>query len=224
MPSARRTALAWRTPAVDRGLPVRGRHLGRHALRMRLGFVCVQILLWSDWAAARGHAPARRFSGRLQVLSGAALALPMDAQGERALAAYVPLDVELATQLGGPVSLLFGGIGLLAPFVRSACSTAPAPKPHALAAATGLRLDLNNSNAGSWLSPWLAVRAGLSAQAGVPSGSPCTEQTLVGLFLSPRLGLDLWFAQTAVTFSVGYDHLPRAGAVSLQVGLTFRLY
>ncbi len=168
--------------------------------------------------------PALRFAGRLQVLSGVGFTLPKDAVADTHFAAYVPLDVELATRLGGPLSLLLGSAAFNAPFLISTCATAASPRPHALAALAGLRLDFNNNRDGSWWSPWIAVRAGLGGQAGVLAGAGCEERFVLFPYLSPRLGVDLWLGKAAVTFALGYDELPRASAVTLQLGLTLRLF
>lgn len=189
-------------------------------------------------AAAARRRPAPRFSGRLQVLSGAAFALPRDAADQIVFSAYVPLDVELSLRVSGPLSLSLGGAGYAAPFSVPSCAGdgAEAPtggrRPHALAAYGGLRLDLNNSRDGSWLSPFFALRVGVSAQDGVPVASPgltpgasgCTERVALGAFFSPRAGLDLWLGPAAVTFAVGYDVLPRASAALALLGLTLRLF
>jgi hypothetical protein len=170
--------------------------------------------------------PALRFAGRLQMLSGAAFALPVDIEGSRRFVAYVPVDVEIGARLGGPLSLAMGGVGYLAPFSVSTCGpTANVDsRPNALGAFLGARLDFNNSRDGSWWSPWAALRGGILGQNGVANGSPCQERYLLGLYLSPRVGIDLWLGKAAVTFAIGYDHLPRAAALSTQVGLTLRLF
>lgn len=170
------------------------------------------------------RAAALRFSGRAQVLSGVAMALPADAAGERHFRVYVPLDLEIATRVSGPLSIGLGGVGYAAPFAVSSCPTGPSPRPNALAALLSLRLDFNNSRDGSWWSPWIALRAGVSGQAGVLDGAECSEHYVVAPYFSPRLGIDLWMGRAAVTFALGYDHLLRAGAISAQVGLTLRLF
>lgn len=178
-------------------------------------------------ASARPRPPAPRFKGRLQILSGAGFALPQDGDGGRHFAAYVPVDLELGIQASGPLSVVLGGVGYLAPFSVPACGPDGSPagaRPNALGTFLGLRLDFNNSRDGSWWSPWVALRGGLVGQGGVPDGNPCLERFQLGLFLSPRLGLDLWLGKAAVTFALGYDHLPFAAAVSTQVGLTLRLF
>lgn len=175
-------------------------------------------------APVRPRPPALRFSGRLQLLSGAAFALPTDVTGQRHFAAYVPIDLEIAWRLSGLLSLGVGGVGYLAPFGTSTCSQAAGTRASALGSFLGLRLDFNNSRDGSWWSPWVALRGGLLGQNGVPDGSPCTERYLVGLYISPRIGADLWLGKAAVTFALGYDYLPRAAAISTQVGLTLRLF
>jgi hypothetical protein len=165
-----------------------------------------------------------RFAGRLQVLSGVGFALPKDDSDQVHFAAYVPLDVELGTRLGGPLSLVLGGVAYDAPFSVSTCGTTPSPRPHALGAFAGVRLDFNNNRDGSWWSPWVALRAGLGGQAGVLDGAACQERFILYPYLSPRIGADLWLGKAAVTFALGYDELPRASAVTLQLGLTLRLF
>jgi hypothetical protein len=174
----------------------------------------------------RPRPPALRFAGRLQILSGAAFAVPQDHTGARRFAAYVPVDVEVAMRLAGPLSLGLGGVGYLAPFSITTCgeTVSSAARPNALGAFLGMRLDFNNSRDGSWWSPWVALRGGIMGQNGVGSGDPCTERFQLGMYLSPRVGADLWLGQAAVSFAVGYDHLPRAPAISAQVGLTLRLF
>lgn len=209
--------------------------MARPALR---SFLCCLLLLSAAAADARPRpttAPAMgraapRFRGRLQILSGAAVAIPAMADGSRKLVAYVPAEAELAIAVSGPVTLGLGGIGYLAPFALTTCSDTPSPRANALAAFATARFDFNNSRDGSWWSPWVALRGGVSGQAGVggvgdPSDpSRCREQFAVGLYLSPRLGMDLWMGTVAVTFAVGYDYLPRGSGVSVQTGLTFRLF
>lgn len=171
--------------------------------------------------------PALRFSGRLQILSGAGLALPEDASGGKNFRAYVPMDVEFGLRLSGPLGLLLGGAGYLAPWNVSRCGDTQTERANALAAFLGLRLDLNNSRAGSWWSPWVALRAGVSGQSGVQVSDPCTHLGagyVVGPYFAPRVGTDLWLGQAAVSFALGYDYLPRASAVTVQVGLTLRLF
>jgi hypothetical protein len=174
--------------------------------------------------AAKPRRELRRFNGRVQTLSGALLARPQDAAGQRHFAAYVPTDVELGLHASGPVSILLGAAAALAPFTLPSCGPGPAPLPHALAALLGARFDFNNSRDGSWWSPWLALRAGVVGQSGVEGGATCSERFLVGLLVSPRLGIDLWLGKAAVTFAIGYDNLPRAAALSALVGLTLRLF
>ena len=190
--------------------------------------LAVLTVLWgpSGVSAAKRppRQPALRFAGRLQVLSGVGFTLPRDAGDQMHFAAYVPLDVELATRLTGPVSLVLGGVAHDAPFSVSTCATAASPRPHALGALAGLRLDFNNNRDGSWWSPWIALRAGLGGQAGVLDGAGCQERFILFPYLSPRVGADLWLGKAAVTFALGYDELPRAAAVTLQLGLTLRLY
>ena len=57
-----------------------------------------------------------------------------------------------------------------------------------------------------------------------PAAILVREQLGLGLYLGPRLGIDLWMGRAAVTFAFGYDHLPRADAIALQTGLTLRLF
>jgi hypothetical protein len=195
-------------------------------------FAGALVLGQSGMAAAkrRPREPALRFAGRLQILSGAAFALPTDLQGQQHFASYVPVDVELGILLSGPLSLVMGGVGYLAPFSVPGCPAtpnAPVPgqPPNALGAFLGARLDFNNSRDGSWWSPWLALRGGVLGQTSVPDGFlGCTERYLLGLYLSPRAGIDLWLGKAAVTFALGYDLLPRAAAISALVGLTLRLF
>ncbi|MBL9006839.1 MAG: hypothetical protein JNJ46_21470 [Myxococcales bacterium] len=168
--------------------------------------------------------PPRRFTGRLQMLSGAALALPKLFDGSRSFATYVPAEAEVALRITGPLSVGLGGSGLLAPFSLTTCSDAPSPRANALVAFGTLRLDFNNSRDGSWWSPWLALRGGVVGQAGVGSGDPCEERFILGMYLGPRLGTDLWMGKAAVSFAVGYDHLPRAAGLAIQTGLTLRLF
>ena len=168
--------------------------------------------------------PPRRFTGRIQMLSGATLALPELYDGSRYLVSYVPAEVEVAIRVAGLLSLGLGGSGLLAPFSLTTCSPALSDRANALAAFGTLRLDFNNSRDGSWLSPWIALRGGIVGQGGVASGDPCEERFSLGLYLGPRLGLDLWMGKAAVTFAVGYDHLLRADGIALQTGLTLRLF
>jgi hypothetical protein len=152
------------------------------------------------------------------------LALPQDFVGERHLVAYVPIDLELGLHASGPVSVLLGGIGYLAPFSLSNCKSSPAPRNNGLGAFVGARFDFNNSRDGSWWSPWFALRAGVLGQSGVADGAPCQDHYQMGLLVSPRLGLDLWLGKAAVSFALGFDNLPRAAALSAQVGLTLRLF
>jgi hypothetical protein len=158
------------------------------------------------------------------MLSGAAFTLPRDAADNVHFAAYVPTELEVGTRLGGPLSLIFGGVAYNAPFAVSTCDSAPSPRPHALASFTGVRLDFNNSRDGSWWSPWVALRGGVVGQAGVQDGGPCDNRYILAPYISPRLGADLWLGSAAVTFALGYDALRRSDAISLQVGLTLRLY
>ena len=138
----------------------------------------------------------------------------------------MPIDVELGLRAMGPLSVAMGGVGYLAPFSITTCGPTvnTASRPNALGAFLGLRLDFNNSRDGSWWSPWVALRGGFSGQNGVSAGDPCSERFQLGMYLSPRLGVDLWLGKAAVTFALGYDHLPRAPAISTQVGLTLRLF
>lgn len=168
--------------------------------------------------------PALRFAARLQLLSGAGFTLPRDDSNAVHFVAYVPLDAELALRVSGPVSVVLGGVAYNAPFSVSTCPTSPSARPHALAALAGVRLDFNNSRDGSWWSPWLALRGGVVGQAGVQDGAICEERYVLAPYLSPRVGVDLWLGKAAVTFALGYDELPRAAAISLQLGLTLRLF
>jgi hypothetical protein len=210
----------------------RSRSQRRPACRAALACVLVAGALSfgfaaSAGAAARSRPPSLRFSGRLQILSGVGFALPQDGDGQRHFGVYVPVDVELAVRASGPLSVALGGVGYLAPFSVPACGgtdSVPGPRPNALGAFLGLRLDFNNSRDGSWWSPFLALRGGLVGQSGVPDGQPCAERFLLGLYVGPRLGIDLWLGKAAVTFALGYDHLPYAAAVTAQVGLTLRMF
>lgn len=172
----------------------------------------------------RVREPPRRFTGRLQMLSGATLALPEHFDSSRPLVAYVPAEAEVAIRIAGLLSVGLGGSGWLAPFSLTTCSAAPSPRANALAAFATARLDFNNSRDGSWWSPWLALRGGVVGQGGVGSGDPCQERFALGLYLGPRLGADLWMGNAAVTFAVGYDYLPRADGIAIQTGLTLPLF
>lgn len=182
--------------------------------------------------AARSRRPAPRFRGRLQILSGASMALPEDPAGARRFAAYVPLDIEVGVRLSGPFSVTLGGVGYAAPFQVPACEAGPGTdggrRPNGLASFVGLRLDLNNSRDGSWLSPWMELRGGVAGQDGVPTYLPlsdrCGERFVLAPWFGPRVGLDLWMGRAAATFALGYDVLPRASGVTVQAGLTLRLF
>lgn len=190
------------------------------------GIASLCALCWAAPALA-GPPPAPaplRFAGRLQILSGAAMTWPKLYDGSHHIAAYVPAEAELALRVSGMLSLGIGGAGYLAPFSLTTCSDAPSARAHAATAFGTVRLDFNNSRDGSWWSPWMALRTGIAAQDGVASGDPCQEQLGLGLYLGPRLGIDLWMGRAAVTFALGYDHLPRADAIALQTGLTLRLF
>ena len=194
--------------------------LGRPGLALLL----LLGLMIAPQSHARVREPPRRFTGRLQVLSGATLALPEHFDGSRSLVAYVPAEAEIAIRVSGLLSLGLGGSGVLAPFSLTTCSPQPSPRANALATFFTLRLDFNNSRDGSWWSPWLALRGGVVGQAGVAAGSPCDERFVLGMYLGPRLGADLWMGKAAVSFAVGYDHLPRADGIAIQTGLTLRLF
>lgn len=165
------------------------------------------------------------------MLSGVGVSFSPAVQVGQSVSAYVPLDVELALRAAGSLSVLLGGAGLVLPRTGTGCGP-DSRQPHALAAYGGLRLDLNNSRRGSWLSPYLALRTGLAGQDGVPGpglapepGSlVCVDRFWLGVFLSPRAGLDLWLGQAAATFAVGYDVLPGFHAAVALVGLTLRLF
>lgn len=193
-----------------------------------LGFTIAMIVAPADEALAQRpkRDSALRFSGRFQLLSGAAFSLPEDAAAQRHFVAYVPIDAEIAVRVSGLFSIAMGSVGYLAPFSVSICEQAPSRRPNALGAFLGMRFDFNNSQDGSWWSPWMALRTGVLGQDGTTggSGSPCDQSYAVGLYLSPRLGVDLWMGKAAVTFAIGYDHLPRAAAISTQLGLTLRLF
>lgn len=198
----------------------RGRALGR---ALGLGLV-LGPLLAGEAQARPPRRPAYRFGARLQLVGGAGLARPLAASGERPIVAYVPTDLELAVRVAPPLSLLLGGVGYVAPFSVSSCPGAPSPRPNALGAILGLRLDLNNSRDGSWWSPWIALRGGVVGQDGVLDGAACDERFVLVPLLAPRVGADLWMGPAAVTFALGYDFLPRADALSLLIGLTVRLF
>lgn len=188
------------------------------------------LALGLSLAPGAGLGAPPRFVGRLQVLSGAGVSFPPTLQGGQRVSAYVPLDVELALRASGSLSVLVGGVAGVAPGPPLGCGP-DRRQPHALAAYGGLRLDLNNSRRGSWLSPYVALRAGLVGQDGVPGVGPapepgslvCVDRFSLGVLLSPRAGLDLWLGQAAATFAVGYDVLPGFHAAVALVGLTLRL-
>lgn len=223
---AGRRVRALGTPPIAAGVTVHAS--GPRAMTRVTSHLCgIASLCALGWAAPAlaGPAPAPlRFAGRLQILSGAAVTWPQLYDGSHHIAAYVPAEAELALRVSGMLSLGIGGAGYLAPFSLTTCSDAPAARAHAATAFGTVRLDFNNSRDGSWWSPWMALRTGIAAQDGVASGDPCQEQLGLGLYLGPRLGIDLWMGRAAVTFAFGYDHLPRADAVALQTGLTLRLF
>ena len=163
-----------------------------------------------------------RFRTRVQLLSGLSPTLIRNLDGSHRVAAFVPLDLELSSRLSGPLSLLGAMVGELAPFSYAACPSEPAIRPHALSALAGLRLDLNNNRDGSWWSPWVALRAGLSAQRS--TDDRCQAQTKLTPAFSPRLGVDLWMGSAAATFAVGYDYFPTGSALLGAVGLTLRIH
>ena len=194
-------------------------------MRSALALLALVAVCGAAEAAKRPpRKPALRFSGRLQLLSGVGFTLPKDAGDAVHFTAYVPLDVEIAVRASGPLSIVLGGVAYNAPFLVSSCPTVASPRPHALAALAGVRLDFNNSRDGSWWSPWIALRGGVVGQAGVQDGAICEERYVLAPYLSPRVGVDLWLGKAAVTFALGYDELPRAAAISLQLGLTLRLF
>jgi hypothetical protein len=227
---AKASAAIGRCATVPRSVPRVMTPAARHRRcrdgRWRLVYALIALSGPVGLAQARpvGHDPPRRFTGRLQILSGATLALPELYDGSRHFVAYVPAEAELAIRVSGLLSLGLGGSGLLAPFTLTTCRAEPSPRANALAAFGTLRLDFNNSRDGSWWSPWLALRGGVVGQGGVGSGDPCEERFLLGMYLGPRLGTDLWMGQAAVSFAIGYDHLPRAGGIAIQTGLTLRLF
>lgn len=202
---------------------------GRLWLSLLLGLVVAGAVGTAQAQMTSRHRPeAVRFSGRLQVLSGAALALPDDAQGDLHLAAYVPLDIELALRISGLFSMGLGAVLYDAPFSVSTCPDSQRPieasRAHGLAALGAVRLDFRNSRDGSWWSPFVALRGGIVGQNGVLDGPACSERFVLAPYLGPRVGTDLWLGKAAATFALGYDRLPRASAVSLQVGLTVWLF
>lgn len=162
-----------------------------------------------------------RFRTRVQILSGLSPTLIRRPDDSYRITAFVPLDLELSTRLSGPLSLLGATIGALAPFSDSPCPSEAPLRPHALSALLGLRLDLNNSRDGSWWSPWVALRFGLSAQQ--VTDDRCQPQTKLTPAFSPRLGADLWMGKAAATFALGYDYLPTGSALFAAVGLTLRI-
>lgn len=192
--------------------------------RLLVPGLLVPGLLVSEAQARPPRRPAYRFGARLQLLGGAGFARPLSASGERPIVAYVPTDLELSVRVAPPLSLLLGGVGYLAPFSVSSCPGAQSPRPNALGAILGLRLDLNNSRDGSWWSPWIALRGGVVGQDGVLDGAACAERFVLAPLIAPRIGADLWMGPAAVTFALGYDFLPRADAISLLIGLTVRLF
>lgn len=205
--------------------PAHSRRMGcRLQALTALLVACLLPLLASAEPRRRIGEPPRRFTGRLQMLSGATLALPEHFDGSRPLVAYVPAEAEVAIRIAGLLSVGLGGSGWLAPFSMTTCSVAPSPRANALAAFATARLDFNNGRDGSWWSPWLALRGGVVGQGGVGSGDPCQERFALGLYLGPRLGADLWMGNAAVTFAVGYDYLPRADGIAIQTGLTLPLF
>ncbi len=162
-----------------------------------------------------------RFRSRLQTLSGAMpTLLSNDGSGQR-ITAFVPLDLELATRIDGPLSIVAAGVAYLAPFSLTPCPEQKPLRAHALASLMGVRLDLNNNRDGSWWSPWVALRMGVIGQAG--TGEQCQARLRLAPAFSPRLGADLWMGSAAASFAVGYDYLPTGSALSLQAGLTVRL-
>lgn len=166
--------------------------------------------------------PAPR-SGRAQVLTGVGLAVPSQPEGGRHLAAYVPVELELSLQVSGPLSVLLGGSGFAATFVAADCLGSAGRRPSALAAFGGVRLDPLLGGRGL-VSPWLALRAGLVGQDGVSTADPCVERLVLSPYFGPRVGLDLRLGRTALTAAVGYDHLPRAPALTVQLGLSLRIF
>ncbi len=206
--------------------PAPSRARSRRRTLLALGLCAAVTGIGGAAAAARRpvRKPALRFAGRLQLLSGVGFTLPRDDGNAVHFAAYVPLDVELALRVSGPLSVVLGGVAYNAPFSVSTCPSSPSARPHALAALGGVRLDFNNSRDGSWWSPWIALRGGVVGQAGVQGGAVCEERYVLAPYLSPRVGVDLWLGKAAVTFALGYDELPRAAAISLQLGLTLRLF
>ncbi len=189
----------------------------------QLSLPLVLLFAMVPWTApqAAERATPLRFRVRLQMLSGLSLSLVSDENGENRLAAFVPLDLELATRVDGVLSLAAAVRTDLAPFSLPNCPAGPTLRPHAAASLVGARLDLRNHRDGSWWSPWVALRLGVGGQQ--VAGEHCA--TTIQLFpaFSPRLGADLWMGKAAATFALGYDHLPTGSLVSLQVGLTLRL-
>lgn len=163
-----------------------------------------------------------RFRTRVQTLSGVMPTLLTDVEGGQRITAFVPLDLELATRLDGPLSLVAAGVAYLAPFSMTPCSEHKPLRAHALASLMGVRLDFNNSRDGSWWSPWVALRMGVIGQEG--NDDLCQPRLRVAPAFSPRLGADLWMGTAAASFAVGYDYLPTGSALSLQAGLTVRLH
>lgn len=178
-------------------------------------------------ALTLGHANAAplpdlpRFRTRVQLLSGLSPTLIRRLDDSHRVTAFVPLDLELSTRLSGPLSLLGATVGVLAPFTYTPCPSETPLRPHALLALTGLRLDLNNNRDGSWWSPWVALRIGLSAQQ--LTDARCQPQTALTPAFSPRIGADLWMGKAAATFALGYDYLPTGSALFAAVGLTLRV-
>ena len=167
--------------------------------------------------------PAAPRTGRAQILTGVGLAVPSQPEGGRHLTAYVPVELELSLQVSGPLSVLLGGSGFAATFVAADCLGSAGRRPSALAAFGGVRLDPLLGGRGL-VSPWLALRGGLVGQDGVSTADPCVERVVLSPYFGPRVGLDLRLGRTALTAALGYDHLPRAPALTVQLGLSLRIF
>lgn len=133
-----------------------------------------------------------------------------------------PTLLALGVRMWGPLSVDGAVTGTLAGEYSTRCGRGV--RPNAAAGALGLRADLANGRAASWLAPWIEVHAGLGGQAGareVPGACPAATTFATA---GARGGFDFWLGRGAVTVAVQYDYQPVGSALSFVLGGSFIAY
>src|SRR5260370_35125893 len=136
--------------------------------------------------------------------------------------ALFPITLEIGARLWGPLSVDAAAQVIQTGEYYVACGEGR--RPSAVLGSAGVRADLGNTQAASWLDPFVELHLGGGIQGGGPElagSSPDARGFVSG---GARLGFDVWLGEVALTLVGSFDYLPTASPLALSIGLSFVIF